>query len=387
MSASKRLLALAVLSLAGVVFYLYSRPPKADPDEDLARGQQAVRRHDVPEAQRIVRLLLDNGHPAHAALLRGEVYYRGKQFDQAEEQLARVDGESPLFPQAATFFGLCRLQRYDLRLAEQLFRRVLEVQPDAVEAHRGLADVYFALGAMSRAQEEMETVARLDPADARPWFFMGSFYSDVGLRAEAVKAYENALARATGPDAAARARFGLAESLTKFGDHTRALQVLAELPPDQAAAPEATVLRAEGLARQGKPAEAELLLAPLLDEARPPPAALTVAGRVAFDAGMYDRAAGRLDRAVRLDPANYDANYLLAQTYTRLGRAADAARQQTRADQVRNDLRQMSLLTDQAGARPWDAAVRDRLAEITRRLGKSEIAEKWERAAKACPPR
>jgi len=387
MSRKRRLLVLAGLLLVLVVVYVRLRPSRVsvNPDELLARGQEAIRRHDVPEALRTCRLLRDNGSREHSALLRGEVYYRGKHFDEAEEELARIDGDSPLFPQAATFFGLCRLQKYDLRLAEQLFRRALEVRPDAVEAHRGLADVYVALGAMSRALEAMEAVARLDPADGRPWLFMGNFYADVGLRAEAVQAYENAVARAADLESAAQARLGLAESLIKFGDHARAFRVLSELPPDKADAPQAVVLRAEGLAREGQLTEAERLLARLLDGPAPPPAVLTTAGRVAFDAEKYDRAAILLERAAALDPADYAANYHLAQAYARLGRADDARRQQTQADRIQSDLRRMSQLTDQAGARPWDASVRRQLAEVTRRLGKSDIAEKWERAARSCP--
>lgn len=386
MSRFKPLLVLALLSVPLVFAYLRSRPPSLTPDEWLARGQQAVRQHDVREADRIAVRLQDEGQPEHAALLRGEIHYRRKQFDRAEQELARIDGESPLFPEAATFFGLCRLQRYDLRLAEQLFRRVLELRPDAIEAHRGLADVYFSLGAMSRALEEMEAVARLDPTDVRPWFFMGNFYADVGLRPEAVNAYENALNRATDPDAVTQARLGLAESLLKTGGHTRALAVLAELPPDRRTDPAVVLLRADGLAKQGRPADAERELAPLLAADSPSAAVLTIAGRVAFDAGSYDRAVAHLERATKLDLANHEANHHLAQAYTRLGKADLAARQQKRADQIQEDLKLMSRLHDQAGVQPWNAAVREQLAEVTRRLGRTEIAEKWVRAAKSCSP-
>jgi tetratricopeptide (TPR) repeat protein len=388
MSRRQRLLVLAVLLVSLVVVFYRTRPQtvRVDPDELLTQGQAALRRHDVPEAERICRRLQNNGNKDHAALLQGELYYRGKHFDRAEEQLARVDGDSPLFPQAATFFGLCRLQRFDLQQAAQLFKRVIEVQPDAVEAHRGLADVYVALGALSLAREEMEAVTRLDPTDARPWFFLGDFYADVGLRAEAVAAYEKALALAPDQTAAVRARLGLAESLTKFGDHSRALQVLSELPSDASATP-AAVLRAEVLVRLGRVGEADRVLAPLLAGGSPSPAVLTAAGRVAFDDQKYDRAVTLLERTVALDPADYEANYHLAQAYTRLGRTDEANARQKRADEIQNDLRQMSKLTDQAGARPWDAALRKQLAEITRRLGKTDIAEKWEQAARSCPPR
>jgi tetratricopeptide (TPR) repeat protein len=157
------------------------------------------------------------------------------------------------------------------------------------------------------------------------------------------------------------------------------------LPADEANVPAGVVLRAEALARDGQLAEADRLLAPLLDAPSPPAGVLTTAGRVAFDAGRYDRAAALLERAAK-DPADYAANYQLAQAYARLGRQDDAARQRVRADGIQADLRRMAQLTDQAGARPWDAAVRRELAELTRRLGKTDLAEQWERAARSCPP-
>ena len=95
MSRLRPLLVLALLAVPLVIAYLRSRPPSLTPDEWLARGQQAVRGHDVREAERVASQLRDDGQPAHAALLMGEIHYRRKQFNRAEQELARIDGESP----------------------------------------------------------------------------------------------------------------------------------------------------------------------------------------------------------------------------------------------------------------------------------------------------
>jgi hypothetical protein len=57
-----------------------------------------------------------------------------------------------------------------------------------------------------------------------------------------------------------------------------------------------------------------------------------------------------------------------------------------RAEELRKDLDRITELTKEAMAKPWDAAVRLRLAELSERLGKPELAAVWRKAAAACQP-
>jgi len=49
-------------------------------------------------------------------------------------------------------------------------------------------------------------------------------------------------------------------------------------------------------------------------------------------------------------------------------------------------MEERSRLEREAVARPWDASLRLRLAELCRRLNRGDLALMWERAAAACPP-
>ena len=378
-------LVIFVLALLSAGIYIYRRvsPPA---HQLLADGQKSVRAWDSAKAEGLADRLAAAGHVEHAALLRGESLFRRRKFDQAESELVKVDGASALYPQAAVLFALCRLEAGDVTTAQELLRGVLEDRPDDVEAHRGLAQVYFTLGANTRVVDELEEVARLDPTDTRPWMYKGGFYADVGLLIEAVSAYEQALARSVTPEQIGRARLGLAESLLKFGQHTRAMEVLAGLPETFRTDPTAIVFKADALLRQGEFKAARELIAPVVAGSSPSSAALTIAGRVEFEAGDYERAAALFERATVADAAYHEAHYHLAQALTRLGKPEAGAAQQKRADAIKADLQLMSQLVDGAGMRPWDATVREKLADVSRRLGKDDIANKWAKAAKMCPP-
>jgi len=372
-----------ILLLASGYVYLKVAPPAQSLLHD---GQMSLRDGDLAKANHFVEKLVSAGYMEHAALLWGESLYRRRKFGQAESELAKVNGASALYPQAAVLFAYCRLEVGDATTAQELLRGVLEDHPNDVEAHRGLAQVYFTLGANTRVVDELEIVAKLDPSDTRPWMYKGGFYADVGLLIESVDAYEQALSRSMTPEQIGRARFGLAESLLKFGQHSRAMEVLAGLPEMFRTDPNAIVFKADALLRQAEFKAARELIAPVVSGPSPGSQALTIAGRVEFEAGNYERAIAFFERATVADAAYHEAHYHLAQALTRLGKTEAGAAQQKRADAIKADLQLMSQLVDGAGMRPWDAIVREKLADVSRRLGKDDIANKWAKAAKMCPP-
>jgi len=164
------------------------------------------------------------------------------------------------------------------------------------------------------------------------------------------------------------------------------MEVLAGLPEMFRTDPNAIVFKADALLRQAEFKAARELIAPVVSGPSPGSQALTIAGRVEFEAGDYERAIAFFERATVADAAYHEAHYHLAQALTRLGKTEAGAAQQKRADAIKADLQLMSQLVDGAGMRPWDAIVREKLADVSRRLGKDDIANKWAKAAKMCPP-
>jgi tetratricopeptide (TPR) repeat protein len=355
------------------------------PEYRLARGEEAVRAEQWDQARDYIDKLATAGHADEAHLLRGEFFYARGQFGLALEEFDAVRPASPLRARAMTRAGRCLLDLGALREAHGAFASVVERDPDNADARRGLAAVAYDLGQFGTAIEHLEVVARLDPADGRPHRLVGRINKDMGQHEKAEAAYREALRRGLPDPVAGQARVELAESLLALNRFADALAALGEEPAEDAAR---TAARAEALRGVGRAAEA----VELLDRgvARFPAAPLhRLRGQIALDAGDHAGALGPLERAAELAPADYRSHLLLAQVYTAVGRPADAKRAAARAEELRRDLDQITALSRRAIEEPWNGDVRQKLAELSDRLGMPEVARTWRAAAAACaaPPR
>ena len=142
-------------------------------------------------------------------------------------------------------------------------------------------------------------------------------------------------------------------------------------------------LKADSLRGLGRAAEAQALLDDALQ--RHPTAAplLHRRAQLHLDAGAAGPAAALLEKAVQIEE-DRRIRHLLAQAYERLNRPDDAERERRRVREIQDGEQELTKLNREANDRPWDAAVRRRLAEVCRKLGKKELATMWERSAAAC---
>jgi predicted Zn-dependent protease len=245
--------------------------------------------------------------------------------------------------------------------------------------------VYYDLGAAGPALEHLRAVARLDPGDARPHWLMGQIYKDQARPAEAVACYEEALKRPLAGEPLSRVREGLAEVLLQQGDGARALQVLDGCDARHAGEPKVLALRAEALLNQARAPEAKELLGRAL---RLHPGALELQkarAKLHLQEGEGAEAAALLERILEAQPHDVACRYQLVQAYRMLGRPEEAAAQRARLDESQSLVHELSKLSAEAEDKPWDAALRLRLAEVCEKLERKELAAMWRRAAAACP--
>jgi tetratricopeptide (TPR) repeat protein len=379
-----------LLALAGGVcarWYTTTRP-----DARLRSGEEALRRGDEAAAERLVLLLQAAGAKDHAYLLRGQIcFHRAKPLlDAGQESAAapllrqaleawnRIRDRGDVRLRAAALSGQCFLYLGEPAQAQRAFDFVVAERPDDVDAHRGLAAIYYDQGALKQALHHLDEVARLDPQDGRPHRLMGVILAELDQPGEAVPCFREALRRRLGGQATAEARVELAECLVKLREYDQARAALEGSEGQQAVA-----LRAQCLWEQGKVAEAR----PLLDQALAAYPGfgllLHLRARVHAADGEPAAAAALLERALDLDRHDYACRYQLAQVYETLGRAADAAEQRQLAEKTKDTLAEVKRLTEDAVNRPADAAVRRRLAELCRQLDKPEQARLWLQAAEA----
>ncbi|MFO0799061.1 MAG: tetratricopeptide repeat protein [Gemmataceae bacterium] len=352
------------------------------PDYVLARGDEAVRSKDWATAARAIDRLEAAGAADHAAVLRGEYFLATDRPDLALGALSEIKRDSPFHLRSAAKVGRCLLALGNLAEADKVLNHVLDAEPENVDALRALAAVAYDLGQMPAAVEHMETVARLDPADARPHRLIGLINKDLNRYEPAEAAYRESLRRGLAEPARGEVVVELADVLVRAGRFADALELLDAGPP--APGPEGELARAEALRGLARRADA-VAVADRAIVAHPSDGALRrLRGQLHLDDGNAPAAVLALEAAAARLPADYQTHFLLAQAYTATGRAADATRSATRAEELRKALDRATTLTREAMDRPWDAAVRLELATVTETLGEPKLAALWRAAAAAC---
>jgi tetratricopeptide (TPR) repeat protein len=402
-TATRRLVAVicAIGLLAGVGGGAYLVwEPGTRPETRLRLGQQALRAGDQATAEHYLWLLEAAGARDAAHLLRAELFFRqakplldaGKRdvtlpaLQRCQEELNRIRDRGPLRREAAALSGQCLLYLDEPAQAERAFTFVLQEDPDNLDAHRGLAALYFDQGASDRSVEHLQTWARLDVTDGRPLRQIGLIAKSLETYGRAIPAYEEALRRRLSERTAREVRGELAECLIRETAYERALDLLRE-----AEGPAVPELKAECLYNVGRPADAERLLDAVLAEAArrgaPPSAgALRLRARLFQDAHRPGDAAALLERAVAVAPGDYATAFQLAQVYEELARRPEAEAQRRRADELKGLLTEMNRLNEEALGNAWDPGVRRKLADLCVKLGRPDQAQLWLRAAAACAP-
>jgi tetratricopeptide (TPR) repeat protein len=374
------LLTSVLLGAAAVWWHHTTRP-----EHLLREGQAALRRGDTEAADQLAVRLEASGHPDHAHLLLGEVYLRLKRPSRALQEFNQIRDQGAIRREAAVYSGQCLLELHNVVEAVRCFEFVLSEQPDHLECHRGLAIVYYDQGAMDKALEHLQAVTRLDPSDGRPYWLMGQIYKDQARSAEAVAAYEEALKRSLAGEPLQKVREGLTEALLQKGDGARALDILAACDARHAEEPPMLALKAEALLIQARTSEAKELLDRAL-RLHPGSVDLQKArAKLHLQDGEGQQAAALLERFLAAQPHDVTCRYQLIKAYRMLDRTEDATAQRARLDESQALVQELSKLSAEAEVKPWDAALRLRLAEVCDKLDKQDLAGMWRRAAAACP--
>ncbi|HWW16277.1 MAG TPA: tetratricopeptide repeat protein [Candidatus Dormibacteraeota bacterium] len=108
------------------------------------------------------------------------------QLDSAEKTLWTVLSSDPNQSEALTLLGIVRGRQKRYPEAEALFRRVLQLDPKSLTAHRNLAEALIAQNKPDAAIEECKEVVRLAPKDYSAQLELAHLYLGRGEFAEAL---------------------------------------------------------------------------------------------------------------------------------------------------------------------------------------------------------
>jgi tetratricopeptide (TPR) repeat protein len=378
-------LALMVCGVGASAWWWYRG---TQPELRLQRGREALHRNEQDEAERIVQLLVADGHANHAYLLRGESFFLHQQYARAIEELGRMrEPATPLRIEAALILGQCQVLQNQPEQAERAFRFVLSHRPDCLIARRCLTGIYYLQGASMRAVEQALEWAKLDEGDGQPYVTMGHIHHDLGdaYLPDAIEDYTAALRRNLAPATVEGVREDLAACQARRLQWSEALGTLDGDSP-LSATPERQALRIRCLWGLGRGDEARWMLDLGLANASRSLDLLLVGADIRQADKRYADAVLLLEAAIELDRHDPETRHKLALAYEAVGRRRDAAEQRRLEDKTKTMLAEMEKLRDDAAADLWNPAPRLKLAALSTELGREDWAKMWRDAAKACGP-
>lgn len=88
----------------------------------------------------------------------------------------------------------CELEAYDSAEAREVYQRVLDLDPNHVDAHVNRGRLLHEAGELRQAESHYRAALELEPEDATAAYNLGVLLEDRGRRHEALKAYETAIA-------------------------------------------------------------------------------------------------------------------------------------------------------------------------------------------------
>jgi tetratricopeptide (TPR) repeat protein len=311
----------------------------------------------------------------HLQLREGDEYQRVR---AALLELQYAMQDERIQPLAISLVGRSLYEVGQFSAAIELLDQAAKLDPDEPEAHRCLGVVFYDLGLNSAALRELDRLAELEPTNSRPHRVMGLIYREQGDTSDAVAAYRESLARDPNSSDADDIRVELGRCLFALRQYDEAIAAVS----DCGKITDAMVLRAEAFYGKGQVKEAEQWVSQALDRDPQDPYALAFKATLARVDGDMRRAADLLAKAVRRLPNDYTLRFRLAQAYRRLGEEQLAKEQEDGMEELRELREELRELIEKAATDVTDVSLRYRIAVIAERLGKSELAGHWLKAAR-----
>lgn len=376
------LLALVWLSAAvgwARVWYL----ERTAADRLFQAGKEAFARGDLGAVRTAAEALRSEKHCGpRARLLEGMLLLRSGRLFEAIETFgyAKDDPETQALAYALSGESLYRARQF--RDAEKILSAAVQLDPSQTDAHRWLAALYYDIGAMGRALEQLAIVAEQAPEDPRPHRLRGLIRKDFEQYDKATAEYRESLRRDPNQPDRQEVLVELAESLLRQGRDEEALEVLHD------ATPSADVLSLEARCQWNR-GEKEAASKRVGDALKLAPAhldALELQAAIELDAGDAAAAVKTLSLAAKHHPKQYEVHYKLAQAYERLGKR-DLAQKEIKAMRESREIRtRFAKLHEQAIADATNAGIRYELGQVALEFGRPELARSWFLATLAMDP-
>jgi tetratricopeptide (TPR) repeat protein len=372
--------AIIVLILVGV----FVVAPETDPDKQYERGLAAVADEDFPTAYREIESLekIEAGS-ARLHTLRAALRLKLGNPAGALRHLTHVQPTDAVHATAMLIGGESYYRLHQLAEAEACLLPLATDQPDLVDPHRWLASIYYDLGAMPKANTQIEHIIRLAPDDYRPWDLKGVIFSDLDKPAEAAESFQQALAHQPPDDKRPRIVRELARNLIANLQHAEALILLDESIGDGVPDAMTMALRGECLWSTGQKDVARQVCDRALELDPDDRTAILLKLRIGKQDNEYSEIIEPLQKLLLQTPHDTEIRYQLGMALRQIGKAEQSTAELKKMEASLDLKNRATELFAKANQQTDDPGVRDELVKICIELGQPELAAMWHRAAEA----
>ena len=271
--------------------------------------------------------MLCQSSPCPETIAKARHAYESRHFQIAITEFERALHDCPQRGQILLGLGQSQLMAGRLDASIEYLREAAKLEPQNITTHKVLGDALYIAGEEVEAEQSLQAALALDPQYAPALYALGRIYYQQNRFPEAIKQFQK-LVELDPNNYRAHDNLGLCyDALYRDGEALQ--QFLKALDLVYKSHPEydwAHANLADFFLKRGEPEKALQLAAEAAK--RNPKSARNcfLTGKALVNLGKDNLSVRWLERAVALDPTYREAHYLLAKTYQRLGRKADAER-------------------------------------------------------------
>lgn len=362
-----------------------------DPENRVDRAIAAISAGDEKTLQRELKLLIDNPETVPYAKFVTGVFQMS--LERYNDALIAFDGSRThpkLRKRTLTFSGEClyRLKQYSD--SERLWIETIKEFPDAVDAHRFLAVWYYDQGANDYAAFHLAKVSELDKEDPRPERLLGRMSLDFEKFEDAIAHFDEAIKRNPRAQLGVEIFLEKARALCRLKRSEEAIKCLDEkvfevldIGPLKA---ERDALYAEAYNNLGDLEKAAKYVDLSLSRNPDFLDALVLQGSILLIQEKNAEALAVLEKAVRIDPYDYQAAFKLSQAIAASGDAEKAKLATEKANELKTLRETFSKLHEDAAKNLDDPKVRVELGRVAEKLGRLDLAAVWYQAVLKIDP-
>jgi tetratricopeptide (TPR) repeat protein len=273
-------------------------------------------------------------------------------------------------------WAMLRAQNGDLDSAEEYLRYNVEHDhPDSIFILDALVRGYTRVYRFNMAQFCLKLWLERQPNSKQALLHRAHMWELVHNYQDAVKDYRHVLEVDTD---CSEARLGLANSLLEVAEPAEALEQLEKLRQRQPDDPQILVRYACCLNTLNRPGEAQSVLDTVLAAHPDLTPALQGRAQVALQQGNPEEAERWAQKAMKLDPYDYQVNYLYYQCLKQCGKQKEALEQFASVERIKTSIVRMQELGNRKlQAAPNDPALRCEMGTLSIGLGQGEVGLGW----------